>query len=69
MINKGKVSKKQADFMFYCGIFLIFTSSIPWFTSEKIDWLYNSVNTILAIFLTIYGFRLRKSFHGSELKK
>ena len=52
--------------MFYCGIFLIFTFSIPWFTSEKIDWLYNSVNTILAIFLTIYWFRLRRNSHRSE---
>ena len=69
MINKGKVSKKHANSIFYCGIFLVFASSIPWFTSEKIDWLYHSINTILAIFLTIYGFRLRKSFHGSELKK
>ncbi len=48
--------------MFYGGIFLIFTSFITWFTSEKIDWLYNSINTIIAIFLTIYGFRLRKKF-------
>ncbi len=69
MIKKNKVSKKHADFMFYCGIFLIITSSITWFTSEKIDWLYNSVNTILALFLTIYGFHLRKNFHSSELKK
>ncbi len=69
MINKGKVPKKKADFMFYGGIFLIFTSFITWFTSEKIDWLYNSVNTTLAIFLTVYGFRLRKNFHEIKLKK
>ncbi|ODQ06591.1 hypothetical protein BHE86_16140 [Shigella sp. FC1655] len=66
MINKGNVSKKHADFMFYCGIFLILISIIGWFTSEKIDWLYNSVNSILAIFLTIYGFRLRKKISRNE---
>ncbi len=68
MITKGKVSKKHADFMFYCGIFLILTSLITWFTSERIDWLYNSVNSILAIFFTIYGFRLRKKISTTEQK-
>ncbi|KMJ43987.1 hypothetical protein PSI19_20070 [Xenorhabdus khoisanae] len=49
------------------GIFLLALSILKWMTSDiEVDWLYNSVESLLAIGLVIAGIRLRKKYRSNN---
>ncbi|CDH24948.1 hypothetical protein [Xenorhabdus bovienii] len=49
------------------GIFLLAVSILKWMTSDiAVDWLYNSVESLLAIYLITLGFRLRKKYRSNN---
>lgn len=49
------------------GIFLLAVSILKWMTSDiAVDWLYNSVESLLAIYLITLGFRLHKKYRSNN---
>ncbi|AYA39541.1 hypothetical protein HZS38_02450 [Xenorhabdus nematophila] len=53
--------------LIYGGIFLLVLSILKWMTSDiEVDWLYNSVESLLAIGLVIVGIRLHKKYRSNN---
>ncbi|PHM39331.1 hypothetical protein Xmau_02938 [Xenorhabdus mauleonii] len=49
------------------GIFLLVSSIFQWMTSDiGADWLYNSVESLLAIYFVSVGIRLRKKYQSNN---
>ncbi|MGJ0577866.1 hypothetical protein ACR71G_07065 [Xenorhabdus bovienii] len=53
--------------LIFGGIFLLAVSILKWMTSDiEVDWLYNSVESLLAIGSVIVGIRLRKKYRSNN---
>ncbi|MCC8368263.1 hypothetical protein J8V57_18845 [Xenorhabdus sp. PB61.4] len=66
-LKKLPLGEKTPLILIFGGIFLLAVSILKWMTSEiEVDWLYNSVESLLAIYLIILGFRLRKKYRSNN---
>ncbi|CBJ81215.1 hypothetical protein XBJ2_1130004 [Xenorhabdus bovienii str. Jollieti] len=53
--------------LIFGGIFLLAVSILKWMTSDiEVDWLYNSIESLLAIYLVNLGIRLRKKYRNNN---
>ncbi|OTA21060.1 hypothetical protein Xbed_00706 [Xenorhabdus beddingii] len=66
-LEKLPLGEKTPLIFIFGGIFLLAVSILKWMTSDiEVDWLYNSVESLLAIYLVTLGFRLRKKYRSNN---
>ncbi|MBC8950337.1 hypothetical protein BDE27_1852 [Xenorhabdus ehlersii] len=65
--KKLPLGDKTPRAFIFGGIFLLALSILKWMTSEiEVDWLYNSFESLLAIYFVTLGFRLRKKYRSNN---
>ncbi|OKO99707.1 hypothetical protein [Xenorhabdus eapokensis] len=66
-LKKLPFGEKTPLVFIFGGIFLLAVSILKWMTSDiEVDWLYNSVGSLLAIYFVTLGFRLRKKYRSNN---
>ncbi|AOM41768.1 hypothetical protein [Xenorhabdus hominickii] len=66
-LEKLPLGEKTPLVLIFGGIFLFAVSILKWMTSEiEVDWLYNSFESLLAIYFVTLGFRLRKKYRSNN---
>ncbi|MDX8000296.1 hypothetical protein FE394_14095 [Xenorhabdus sp. Reich] len=66
-LEKLPLGDKTPLAFIFGGIFLFALSILKWMTSDiEVDWLYNSVESLLAIYLINLGIRLRKKYRNNN---